>query len=392
MTSVRTARITLLSGLTLLLMCDASTSMLLAQEQEADSTQATTAERIRSYEEAFRIQALIGTNLPAEAKQQRSAEQTKSRLVLPETPDKPAALRLLHEIRTEDGGIQWVAFSPDNRLAACCGDRYVQTFDVATARRVRRLEGHQKDIFRFAFAPSGSMLASGSRDKTVRVWNPQNGEELAVLKAHTDRIIGVNFSADGRFLVSASANYDRSIRVWDTSSWNEVAMTKAPANTNAMYAAFSPNGSLLATSGYRGTIRTFAFDGESLTPAWEEHHDRGEMLPHIVFAPDGQTLVSSGWDKTLRLWTHEGQEVWRVKAPPYARCFEAAAFSPDGRVIYTATRDETLQAREAATGVLLSSFRWHDDGLRGFGVSANGKLLLTGGRSQRLKVWQIEAR
>lgn len=68
----------------------------------------------------------------------------------------------------------------------------------------------------------GKFVASGSRDKTAHAWNVATGEVVAVLKEPTDRVIGVSFSADSRYLAAGVANHDGSIRVWDCETWQQV--------------------------------------------------------------------------------------------------------------------------------------------------------------------------
>lgn len=302
--------------------------------------------------------------------------------------------KLLRSIDLDDGHLRWVAFSPDGRSVAGCGNRFVQMYDVTSGRRIRQFKGNRKDMSRFAFSPNGRMVASAGSDRTIHVWNVDSGEIIKVLRGHTDNIIGVSFSADSKWLASTGRQpNDGTIRIWDCATWTERAKANAPRrNTNSMFVAFSPNGKTVAASGYRGSVRLFDFDGKTLRLRFQRRHDKGEMVPHVTFAPDGRSFVTSGWDKTLRSWdVATGKELWRATAPAYARCFEASAFARKGSTIYCVTRDETIQARDASTGKLQQTLRWHDQ-IRGLGVSPDGSKLATAGHRGKIKIWQVVRR
>lgn len=300
--------------------------------------------------------------------------------------------KLLRSIAVDDGHLQWVTFSPDGKAAATCGDRYVRLYDLETGALIREFPAHgaKAGIHRFAFSPDGRLIAASSPDHTVRVWDVASGAPVAILSGHSDLIIGVCFSPDGKWLASASAFVDGTIRIWDCSTWKQAAHATSPPNHNSMQVAFSPDSASLAASGYRGSVRLFRFDGARLSELPPQTHDGGEMTTHVIFSPSGDSFLTSGWDKTLRLWsTKSGAPIWSVPAPEHARCFEAAVFSRDGSRIFTVTRDETIQVREAKTGAVMKSHRSTDEACRGIAISPDGRLLSTVGHSGELKIWQI---
>ena len=299
-------------------------------------------------------------------------------------------IELDREIAVRDGKLQSVEFSPDNKIVAACGDKYVQAYSVKTGELILQLEGHTRDIFHFAFSPNRKWIAACSRDRTVRVWDAKTGESIAVLVGHTDLIGAVSFSSDSRWLASVGASQDSTVRIWNCGTWKEQTQAMERGGSHSMFVAFSPDGSSVATSGYRVHVHVYGFDGHKLEQKLHVGHVGGEMTPHITFSPDGSTVVSSGWDRTLRNWdAGTGDLLWKADTPPYARCFEGSVFSTNGKILYTVTRDETIQRRDAKTGKLLNSFRWNDE-IRAIDLTSDGRKLATAGHYGKIRVWSIK--
>ena len=111
-------------------------------------------------------------------------------------------------------------YSPDRTLWARIGYNDVELHrvrdgEVETERTVRRLDGHTERVNCVTFSPDGSLLATASQDRTVRLWRVADGALLRTLRAHRDYVLRVAFSPDGRFLVSSA--YDGSVWVWKVS-------------------------------------------------------------------------------------------------------------------------------------------------------------------------------
>jgi WD40 repeat protein len=78
------------------------------------------------------------------------------------------------------------------------------------------LEGHTDHITSVAFSPDGNHIISGSKDRTIRIWDAQNkGMAVDVLEGHTGSVDSVAFSPDGTHIISSSS--DHAIRIWDMS-------------------------------------------------------------------------------------------------------------------------------------------------------------------------------
>jgi WD40 repeat protein len=109
------------------------------------------------------------------------------------------------------GGLTWVAFSPDGKTLASTGGDLISLWDLKTGKEPIILQGHQ--VLSVAFSPDGKTLATGSQAGTIKLWDVKAGKERATFQGHRGAIWSVAYSPDGKTLVSGG--HDKTIRLWD---------------------------------------------------------------------------------------------------------------------------------------------------------------------------------
>ena len=154
---------------------------------------------------------------------------------------------------------QCLAWSSDGKLLAAAGGEpgkmgEVVVFDTETWKPLRKLEGHTEVVYAVAWKPNTHELATGSLDKTARVWNGDTGQCTRTIKDHAEGVMGVAYSPDGKLL--ATGSLDRSAKIFDTATWKrQSALTAHQEGITRV--AFNQNGTRLATASLDKTVRVW---------------------------------------------------------------------------------------------------------------------------------------
>ena len=108
------------------------------------------------------------------------------------------------------------------------------------------LKGHSSSVFSVSFSPDGKRIVSGSRDKTLKVWDAQTGGEMLALTGHSASVNSVSFSSDGMRIVSGSE--DNTLKVWDAKTGQETLTLKGHLGP-VISVSFSPDGKRIGSCG-----------------------------------------------------------------------------------------------------------------------------------------------
>ena len=256
-------------------------------------------------------------------------------------------------IKRHTGGASSVAFSPDGKTLASDKSDTIKLWDVSTTQEISHLRGHstrgiyltQQDvyielIYSLAFSPDSKILASGSKDCTVKLWEVSTGREIICLRGHSKYINSVAFSPDGKILASGSK--DKTTKLWNVITGREIM-----------------------------TLSEHLYGVSS-----------------VAFSPDGKTLATGGGDSTIKLWdVHTGQEISTIKG--HSAFITSVAFSPDGRTLASGSGDKTIKLWDVPTRQEISTLEGHSDVVDSVAFSPNGQILASGSWDKTIKIWRI---
>jgi WD40 repeat protein len=277
-----------------------------------------------------------------------------------------------------------VTFSPDGRLVASGSfDRTLRLWDVDKALsgvpggpQVHPFSGHLSQVSGVAFSPDGRMLATGSSDRTVKLWDTATGRELRTLSGHQREVRAVAFSPDNQLLASACA--DGTVKVWDVGTGKEL-FTIAGHGGEVSTVAFSPDGKSLATGSHDATAKLWAITraGASELISFEGHESG---LWTVAFSPDGKTLATGSHDQgRVRLWDVGTSRRTILEGPiDHVVCVK---YDAEGRQLALASYHGAVRFWDARTGEERITFQAHEgNSVPSLALSPDGRLLVSAGR------------
>jgi WD40 repeat protein len=284
--------------------------------------------------------------------------------------------------------VDGLAFSPDARLLATGSkDNTVRLWDVERAFELRKLSGHTAWIKAVAFSPDGKWLATGALDGAVKLWDVATGRELKSLSGGGS-INAIAFSPDARLL--ATGNAENSVQLWNAQT-GQVERTLAGHTGAVLTVAFSPDGKLLASSGRDNSIKLWDIASGRETHTLTGHAERVRAL---AFSPDSRRLASGSNDRTIKIWDAAKGRETRTLAVGMNDAVVAVAFTDDGRNVVSAGAGQRALVRfdaESGRQVGASSDAESLETLEAATFSVDGRLIATSNGDKTVVVRDVNA-
>ncbi len=253
-------------------------------------------------------------------------------------------------------------------------------------------KGHELAVVTVAISPDSNYIATGSKDKSAKLWEMSTGREVRSFLGHQATVTSVEFAPDGKTIITGSN--DKSIRFWDVLTGKEISVLYMDEIVTEL--AIDPHQKFFVVagygnSGYGDSITVYDLKSRSKVLAISVAPDKGlGSGVDVAISPDGKLLAVGEDNRTINVyhtsdWTR--MATFRPDEGWCGGCGTRVAFSPDNKYLYGASNHSGVRKYELASHKHKFTYEENTEDLTGLAVSRDGKWLARSTENET-RVWQ----
>ncbi|WP_414589979.1 NB-ARC domain-containing protein [Scytonema sp. PCC 10023] len=291
---------------------------------------------------------------------------------------KPKALASTKEI-----GMPQETYSSDYPLLASgSADHTIKLWDISIGQVVRTLQGHRYGVSTVVFSADGQTLISKDVGQTIKLWNTQTGQCLRTFKGYSSGVWSIAFSPNGQTVIGSGE--DQIVKLWNVRTGQCLKVLKGHKNW-VTSVAFSPDGQTVASCGADRLVKLWdVHTGQCLRIF--EGHTCGVL--RVIYSPDGNTLASCDEDQVIRFWDIKTGECVRVLRG-HTSLVTSIVYSPDGQTFASSGADLRIRIWDVNTSQWLRVLEGHTNWVWTIVFHPNGQTLASSGEDHLVKIWDV---
>jgi eukaryotic-like serine/threonine-protein kinase len=276
-----------------------------------------------------------------------------------------------------------VEWSPNNALLLASGseDKTARVWSYTNLNNdVRHQQANM--VYSLTWSPSGQYIASGGENPTIDIWDTTSGNTVLSYGGHNQPVYSVKWSPDGSRIVSGSA--DTSAQVWNAS--NATPIVSYTQHVKTVWAvAWSPDGSRIASASLDGTVQIWNSSTAANLATFRD--TQSSNIRAVVWSPNGQYIAFGGDSKVVQVWNISTNNMV-VSYTGHSGHVEDVKWSPDGTLIASTGQDQTVQIWNASTGSRLFTYNGHTSLIWAIDWSRSGQHIASASQDSTVRVWQ----
>lgn len=257
----------------------------------------------------------------------------------------------------------------------------------------KTLVDHNNSVNCICFSPDSQKFASGSSDKTIKIWDALSCKLIRTLPINTSYVTSICFLADSRRIVSGYQ--DKSIKIWDTVTGKLIqtfmgTIGIAGGHTLAISSIHSfqnlqNHTELIVSGSVDKTIKIWDILTGKLLQTLDGHTD---WVKSVYFSPNGQQIVSGSLDKTIKIWdTLSGKLLQTLDGHSDSDPISSVCYSPNGEQIISGNHGDFIKIWDANTGKLIQILKGHTNSITSVCYSSDNRRIISAGNDKTIRLW-----
>ncbi|XP_040090861.1 apoptotic protease-activating factor 1 isoform X2 [Oryx dammah] len=302
-------------------------------------------------------------------------------------------------VRPHTDAVYHACFSEDGqRIASCGADKTLQVFKAETGEKLLEIKAHEDEVLCCAFSADDRFIATCSVDKKVKIWNSVTGELVRIYDEHSEQVNCCHFTNNSNHLLLATGSNDYFLKLWDLNQ-EECRNTMFGHTNSVSHCRFSPDDQVLASCSADGTLKLWdvksANERKSITVkqfflnSEEPQEDLEVIVKCCSWSADGAKIMVAAKNKIFLFDIHTSGLLAEIHMGHHSTV-QYCDFSPHNHLAVVALSQYCVELWSMDSGLKVADCRGHLSWVHCVMFSPDGASFLTSSDDQTVRLWETK--